>query len=118
MNRKKIAARAGAVVILAMGFIAPAQAADNPVKLIAPKEIADVPAIPFTGIKAQTFTTPSTMINLDVTPSQVVIGDALTITGKGLTGNTPVTLTWSTNDATWVTDVQPNTVVVPPTDDA
>jgi hypothetical protein len=38
------------------------------------------------------------------------VGDAITITGKGLPGNTPVTLTWSTHDATWVTDVQPNTV--------
>ena len=110
MKKINVATRAGAIAILAMGFITPAQAADNPVKLIAPKEIADVPAIPFTGIKAQTFATPSSMINLDVTPSQVVIGDAMTITGKGLTGNTPVTLTWSTNDATWVTDVQPNTV--------
>jgi hypothetical protein len=110
MNKKKIAARAGVVAILVMGLIAPAQAADNPVKLVAPKEIADVPAIPFTGIKAQSFSTPSTMVNLEVTPSQVVIGNALTITGKGLTGNTPVTLTWSTNDATWVADVQPNTV--------
>ena len=110
MNKKKIAVRAGVVTILAMGLMAPAQAADNPVKLVAPKEIADVPAIPFTGIKAQSFTTPSTMVNLEVTPSQVVIGNAITITGKGLTGNTPITLTWSTHDATWVADVQPNTV--------
>ena len=103
MNGKKLVVRAGAALILATGFIAPAQAADNPVKLVAPKEIPDVPAVPFTGIKAQNFSTPSNMINLEVTPSQVVIGDALTITGKGLTGNTPVTLTWSTSDATWAT---------------
>ena len=101
---------AGAVLVLLASFIAPAYAADNPVKLVAPKEIVGVPAIPFTGLKAQAFSTPSNMVNLEVSPSQVVIGDALTITGKGLPGNTPVTLTWSTSDATWVTDVQPNTV--------
>ena len=101
---------AGAVLVMLASFIAPAYAADNPVKLVAPKEIVGVPAIPFTGLKAQAFSTPSNMVNLEVSPSQVVIGDALTITGKGLPGNTPVTLTWSTSDATWVTDVQPNTV--------
>ena len=110
MRKSYTVARVGAVLILTLGFIAPAQAADNPVKLVAPKEIAGIPAIPFTGLKAQAFSTPSNMVNLQVTPSQVVIGDAITITGKGLTGNTPVTLTWSTSDATWVADVQPNTV--------
>jgi hypothetical protein len=102
-------ARVGVVLVLALGFITPAQAADNPVKLVAPKEIS-VPALPFTGLTAQSFSTPATMINLEVTPNQVVLGDALTITGKGLPGNTPVTLTWSTSDATWIADVQPNTV--------
>ena len=101
---------AGAVVVLFASFIAPAYAADNPVKLVAPKEIVGIPAIPFTGLKAQAFSTPSNMVNLEVSPSQVVIGDALTITGKGLPGNIPVTLTWSTSDATWIADVQPNTV--------
>ncbi len=100
----------GAVAILALGLVAPAHGADNPVKLTPPKELVGVPAIPFTGIKAQNFSTPATMVNLDVTPNLVVIGDAITITGKGMTPNTPVTLTWSTHDATWVADVQPNTV--------
>ncbi|MSW04309.1 MAG: hypothetical protein F2887_02235, partial [Actinobacteria bacterium] len=44
-----------AVAVMALGLIAPAHAADNPVKLTAPKEIVDVPAIPFTGLKAQNF---------------------------------------------------------------
>ena len=99
-----------AVAVMALGLIAPAHAADNPVKLIAPKEIVDVPAIPFTGLKAQNFSTPATMVNLEVTPTQAVLNDPITITGKGLTPNTPVTLTWSTSDATWVADIQPATV--------
>ena len=46
---------AGAVLVLLASFIAPAYAADNPVKLVAPKEIVGIPAIPFTGLKAQAF---------------------------------------------------------------
>jgi len=109
MKKSYAVARVGVVAVLAFGLLTPAQAADNPVKLTPPKELT-VPALPFTGLTAPAFTTPSNMVNLDITPTQMVIGDAITITGKGLTGNTPVTLTWSTNDATWVTDVQPNTV--------
>ena len=110
MRIKKHGLTVAAVAIVALGMIAPAHAADNPVKLVAPKEVPGVPAIPFTGIKAQNFSTPATMVNLDITPSLVVIGDAITITGRGMAANTPVTLTWSTHDATWVADVQPNTV--------
>jgi hypothetical protein len=55
MRKSLTVARVGAVLILTLGFIAPAQAADNPVKLVAPKEIAGIPAIPFTGSKAQAF---------------------------------------------------------------
>ena len=109
MRKRYGVARVGAVLVLALGFITPAQAADNPVKLTAPKEIA-VPALPFTGLTLPAFTAPANMVNLEITPTQMFVGDAITITGKGLPGNTPVTLTWSTHDATWVTDVQPNTV--------
>ncbi|TRZ85053.1 MAG: hypothetical protein D4R85_02855 [Streptomycetaceae bacterium] len=109
MRRSYKVARVGVVLVLALGFITPAQAADNPVKLTAPKEIA-VPALPFTGLTLPAFTAPANMVNLEITPTQMFVGDAITITGKGLPGNTPVTLTWSTHDATWVTDVQPNTV--------
>lgn len=109
MNKMLKIARVGAVIVLAMGFISPAHAADNAVKLTPPKEISVSP-LPFTGLTAPAFTTPSNMVNLEVSPSQMFIGDAITITGKGLTANTPITLTWSTSDATWVTDVQPNTV--------
>jgi hypothetical protein len=109
MNKKRVAIQAAVAAVLAMSVLAPAYAADNPVKLTPPKEIK-ASAIPFTGITAPAFTTTTNMINLDVTPSQMFIGDAITITGKGLTGNTPVTLTWSTSDATWVADIQPATV--------
>ena len=109
MKKRFTVARVGAVVVLALGFLAPAQAADNPVKLTPPKELT-VPALPFTGLTMSAFTAPSNMVNLEVSPTQMFIGDEITITGKGLPGNTPITLTWSTSDATWVTDVQPNTV--------
>ncbi len=36
-------------------------------------------------------------------------GQALTVTGAGLPANATVTLEWSTNNATWVADVEPST---------
>ena len=37
---------AAAVAVMALGLIAPAHAADNPVKLTPPKELVGVPALP------------------------------------------------------------------------
>lgn len=106
--------RAGVALTFAVAMFAPtAQGADivsNPINLVAPKEIADVPALPFTGLKAAKFDIPTNMVNLTVTPQTGYIGDEMVISGTTLPGNTPLLLTWSTNDGTWVTDVQPNTV--------
>ena len=67
-------------------------------------------ALPFTGVKSATFTTPSTMQNLAVTPSQGVVGTPVIIAGSSLPANSTVQLTWSTADGNWVVDVQPSTV--------
>jgi hypothetical protein len=77
---------------------------------VAPSGLPGIPALPFTGVKSEVFTTPSTMLNLDVVPSQGVIGTPITISGKGLPANTTVPLTWATLDGTWVADIQPNSV--------
>lgn len=68
------------------------------------------PALPFTGVKAAAFTTPSSMQNLVVTPTQGVVGTPVVITGSKLPANSAVQLTWSTADGNWIVDVQPATV--------
>ena len=102
------------VVLLTAAVATPARAADTnpvtPINLVAPSGLPDIPALPFTGVKSEAFTTPSTMLNLDVVPSQGVIGTPITISGKGLPANTTVPLTWTTLDGTWVADIQPNSV--------
>ena len=103
----------GTAAILSLSIFVPmAQAAEtsNPVNLTPPKEISSGYALPFTGLKSAPFTTPINMVNLSVSPESGVTGDKFKITGTTLPVNTPLTLVWATNDATWVTDVQPNTV--------
>lgn len=99
-------------LVLPIVFLTPARAADTPVAttLVRPEGIPDIPALPFTGIKSATFTTPQNMVNLSVTPAQGVVGDPIVVTGKAMTANTTFTLTWSTSDASWVAEIQPNTV--------
>jgi len=47
---------------------------------------------------------------LKVAPDQGVAGTPLTITGSGLAANASVELTWSTANATWLVQPQPDTV--------
>lgn len=110
ISKAKVGVALGAISALVFALVPSAQAADNPVALVPPKELKDIPPLPFTGLKSANFTTPVTMANLAVTPTTGVIGDEMVIKGTNLPGNTPLVLTWSTHDATWVTDVQPNTV--------
>jgi hypothetical protein len=113
LDCKSIAMRIAVASILPLAMISPAQGADvvsTDIKLVAPAGIKDIPAIPFTGVTSAAFTPATQMVNLDVTPTQGVIGDPMVISGKGLTPSTALTLTWSTADATWVADVQPSTV--------
>ncbi|MGP8008940.1 MAG: hypothetical protein ACLPKZ_01595 [Acidimicrobiales bacterium] len=81
-----------------------------PFALTAPTGIPGVAALPFTGVTAATFTTPATMSNLTVTPDQGVTGTPMVITGSGLPASASLELTWSTDSATWLADVEPNTV--------
>ena len=106
--------RAIAASIVSIGMIAPAMGADTnpvvPIALVAPSGIPDVSPLPFTGVKSDAFTVPEKMVTLDVTPSQAVLGQPITISGKGLPANVTVPLTWSTSEGTWVVDIQPNSV--------
>jgi hypothetical protein len=101
-------------LIMPLALVTPAHGADSapvtPTVLIAPSGIPDVAPLPFTGVKSASFTTPENAVNLNVDPSQGVVGQALTISGKGLPANLTMPLTWSTADGTWVTDIQPNSV--------
>ena len=111
-TRWTVALRAGLAALLTIAVVSPAHGADAPIPttLIAPAGIADIPAIPFTGTKSATFTTPQTMVNMTLTPDQGVVGDPIVISAKSLTPNSTYTLTWSTSDASWVAEIQPNTV--------
>ncbi|MCX6429551.1 MAG: hypothetical protein NTX12_00975, partial [Actinobacteria bacterium] len=83
----------------------------GPLTLFAPKGLPGVPALPFTGVKAATFTVPdANMASLDVSPVQGPEGTPITITGKGLAANTALPLTWSTADGAWIAEVLPNSV--------
>jgi hypothetical protein len=82
----------------------------TPITLTPPSNLPGVAPLPFTGTTAPAFTAPATMASLTVTPDQGVSGTPMTIAGTGLAANTSLTLTWSTNSATWVADVEPNTV--------
>ena len=111
-TRGKVVLRASLVVLLTIAVVTPAHGADAPIAttLIAPSGIPDIPALPFTGTKSVTFTTPQTMVNMTVTPAQGIVGDPIEIAGKTLTPNSTYTLNWSTSDASWVAEIQPNTV--------
>ncbi|MBC7462648.1 MAG: hypothetical protein H7227_00090 [Actinobacteria bacterium] len=113
-NRKSIGMRILAASIVSVGMITPAMGADTnpvtPINLVAPSGLPGIPALPFTGVKSAPFATTQTMLTLGVTPDQGVLGQDITISGKGLPVNTTMMLTWSTADGTWVADIQPNSV--------
>ena len=47
---------------------------------------------------------------LQVTPEQAVAGTPITISGSHLPANAKVELTWSTANATWMVQAEPDTV--------
>ena len=113
MKKRTLVLRIVAASGLAVAMVVPAQGADTTSTLItltAPSDIKGVAPLPFTAVKSAAFTTPETTVNLDVTPQQGYVGSAFSVIGKGLKPNTAMDLVWSTNEGTWVTDVQPNTV--------
>ena len=113
MKKSKLIARIVAASGLAVAMVVPAQGADTTSTLItltAPSDIKGVAPLPFTAVKSAAFTTPESTTNLEVTPQQGYVGSEFSVIGKGLKPNTSMDLVWSTNEGTWVTDVQPNTV--------
>ncbi|MGB8197356.1 MAG: hypothetical protein WCF25_10165 [Acidimicrobiales bacterium] len=103
--------------LIPVGLFAGISAADTtpavvavPYALTAPTGIPGVAALPFTGVTSTAFTLPATMGNLVVTPDQGVTGTPMAITGSGLPASSSIQLTWSTDSATWLADVEPNTV--------
>ena len=72
--------------------------------------VPGAPALPFTGVTAAAATLSPTIGNLVVSPNVGTEGQPFTISGSGLPANTSVELTWSTATATWIADVEPNTV--------
>ena len=118
MNNKRntlsITVLASLLSILIVGAQLPqANAVDAtpaPLTLSAPQGLPGVPALPFTGVKSDVFTTPGNMINLSISSNQGPEATKVTVSGKGLPANTQLQLTWSTADGAWLADVQPNTV--------
>ena len=98
--------------IASLTFVSNASGADAPVAttLVRPEGLPNIPALPFTGVKAAIFTTPNSMVNLTTSPSQGVVGDSFKIDGKALLPDTEYVLTWSTSDASWLAGIEPNTV--------
>lgn len=115
-NLVKKAIRSGAIAVLPIAMLLPMQTiaygatTATTLTLYAPKDLAGVPELPFTGNRSADFTLPDQMASMDVTPNNGPVGTPITITGKGLAPSTSLTLTWSTADGAWLADVQPNTV--------
>ena len=110
--KKRTVLRGAIAAVFAVAMVAPAMAADveNILTLTAPKDLKGVPALPYTGEKV-TFTTPDLLAgSITTEPNQGYVGQEFTLTGKGLPANADVTLTWSTADGAWLTDVQPNSI--------
>ncbi len=108
-------ARVMVASMIPVALVASASSADtmpaNTITLTAPSGLPGVPALPFTGTKAAAFTIPVTASGaLVVSPSQGVEGTPITVSGTGLPAKTSVELTWGTSSATWLADVEPNTV--------
>src|ERR1035438_812179 len=113
-NRSRLALSLAALMLplaLVSGVSTGASASSVvPITLVTPANLPGVAALPFTGVTSAAFTIPASVSSLVVTPDQGVSGTPFTISGSGLTPNTTLSLTWSTNSATWVADVEPNTV--------
>ncbi len=83
----------------------------NPIVLQRPAHLTGAVGLPFTGVTASSFSTASSYTgSLTVTPDVGPTGTPFTITGTGLPANTSLQLTWGTSNATWIADVEPNTV--------
>jgi hypothetical protein len=113
-SRGSIAARLAAAIAVPIALLATTSGAAtapplNPIQLTAPSGLPGT-ALPFSGITATTFTASANFQKLTTSPDAGVTGTPITVSGKGLTPNTALQLTWGTNTATWSVDPEPNTV--------
>jgi hypothetical protein len=109
-----IAARLAAAIAIPLALLATTSGAAtappvNPTQLTAPSGLPSS-ALPFGGITTATFTAAASFQKLTTSPDAGVAGTPLTVSGTGLTPNTPLTLAWGTNTATWSVDPEPYTV--------
>jgi len=80
----------------------------NPITLVAPSLLPGVPALP--GPLSPTFTVANSLGSISVSPDEGAQNTPVTLSGEGLAANAKVAIEWSTSSATWVADVEPNTV--------
>ena len=110
---RSLIAKGVVAALFSVFLVAPALGADTaytPINLVAPSGIPNVAPLPFTGVVAATFTVPTTMVNLSVTPNQGVVGSPMVASGSGLPASATLQMTWGTASGTWVADVQPSSV--------
>ncbi|HUX04336.1 MAG TPA: hypothetical protein VMV53_05445 [Acidimicrobiales bacterium] len=114
-GHRRVIARVLVGALLPVAMLATASGGDtttatnNLITLKAPA-LSNVPSLPFTGVTAAPATLATTVGNLSIAPYVGTVGTPFTISGTGLAPNTTVQLTWATSTATWVADVEPNTV--------
>jgi hypothetical protein len=80
----------------------------NPITLVAPSLLPGVPALP--GPLSPSFTVANSLGSISASPDEGVQNTPVTLSGAGLAVNAKVAIEWSTSSATWVADVEPNTV--------
>ena len=111
--RRSLIAKGVIVSLFSIFLVAPSMGADtlvNSQPLVQPANIPGVAPLPFTAVTAATFTIPTTMVNLKLTPNQGVVGDPFVVSGTGLPASTSIQLTWGTSTGTWITDIEPSSV--------
>ena len=115
LSRRYVQVLAAVATTLAVGTISGASTitsyTTNPIYLQQPAHLSGATALPFTSVPSFAFSTASSYTGtLTVSPAVGPSGTPFTIAGAGLPANTSLQLTWGTSNATWVADVEPNTV--------
>ena len=115
LDRRYVQVAAAIATTLAVGTMSGASVVTtyttNPISLQQPAHLTGAPGLPFTGVTAGAFSVSSSFTGtLTVAPNSGPTGTPFTITGAGLPPSTSLQLVWGTSNATWVADVEPNTV--------
>lgn len=116
LDRRLVPVLAGVVTSLIVGVAVSGASTTttyttNPIVLQQPAGLTGAAGLPFSGVTSAAFSTASSYTGtMTVTPDTGPEGTPFTIAGSGLPANTTLQLTWGTHNATWVADVEPNTV--------